>query len=92
MDKTLRSINLQAGGKNRKDLHRWGGQRLGEPERRSQEGRAFEREWSTLSNAGERASKIRTHQYNGLPNTGARVTFAGQSQEVVVPAVHGRFP
>lgn len=84
---------MQGRESNRKELHRWGeGQRLGEPERRSQEGSAFEREWSALSNAGERTSKIRTQEHDGLPNTEARVTFVGQSQEVVGPATHGHFP
>lgn len=40
--------------------------------------KAFEKEWSRLSNAGERVSKIRTHEYSGFPNTEVRVTFVGQ--------------
>lgn len=41
--------------------------------------KAFEREWSRLSNAGERVSKVRTHEYSGFPNTEVWVTFVSQS-------------
>lgn len=58
---------------------------------RSQEGRAFRKgAVKVVPCQGER-SKMRTNEYNGCRNTEVKVTFVGQSGEVVGPDMHRYF-
>lgn len=80
---TLRNTNAGGGGAGggRTEPCRGVG-RDQENQREGHTGRkGFRKEWSRLSNTGERLGKARTHEYHGFSNTEGRVTFVGQSGE-----------
>lgn len=82
-DEALRGTNAQRQERGRREPCRGPGTDL-ENQKEGHTGRkGFPKDWSRLSNAGERLGKRRTHEYRGFSNAEGRVTFVGQSAEGV---------
>lgn len=77
----MRGTDERGQGRGRREPGRGVGRDL-ENQREGHTGRkGFQKEWSRLSNAGDRLGKIRTREYHGFSNTEGRVTSVRQSGE-----------